>query len=161
MGQPSPARQLTGFLARYTLEIRKSAQAALRRMRQLVPGAVELVYDNYNALVIGFGPTEKTSDATFSVALYPRWVTLFFLKGVGLSDPDRVLRGSGNVVRHVVLEKATTLDQPAVRRLIAQALESARPPYSRGARRKLVIKSVSARQRPRTPPAKSARKPRG
>jgi len=50
-------------------------------MRARLPGAVELVYDNHNALAIGFGPTERASDAVFSIALFPRWVSLFFLRG--------------------------------------------------------------------------------
>jgi hypothetical protein len=68
-----------------------------------------LVYDNYNALAIGFGPTERASDVIFSIALFPRWVTLFFLHGVTLPDPYKVLRGSGKVVRHVVLQTAADL----------------------------------------------------
>src|ERR1039458_9537409 len=64
-----------------------------------LPGAVQLVYDNYNALVIGFGPSERASEASFSIVLYPRWVTLFFLQGAGLPDPRRLLKGSGKVVR--------------------------------------------------------------
>ena len=63
------------------------AKAAVARMRKYVPDAVELVYDNYNALVVGFGPTERASEAVLSIALYPRWVTLFFLQGARLSDP--------------------------------------------------------------------------
>ena len=59
----SPEVQLATFIERYTPEIGALARAVLARMRALVPGAVELVYDNYNALVIGFGPTERASDA--------------------------------------------------------------------------------------------------
>ena len=33
--------------------------------------ALELVYDNYNALAIGYAPTERTSEAIFSIALFP------------------------------------------------------------------------------------------
>ena len=29
------------------------------RMRKLVPGATELVYDNWNGLVVGFAPTAR------------------------------------------------------------------------------------------------------
>ena len=49
-------------------------------MRARLPGATELVYDTYNALAIGFGPSEKASDAIFSIVLYPRYVTLFFCR---------------------------------------------------------------------------------
>jgi len=46
-------------------------------MRTKFPRANVLVYDNYNALAIGFGPTERASDAVFSIAPFPRWVSLF------------------------------------------------------------------------------------
>ena len=119
MKDQSPEEQLTGFIGKYTPEIGILAQTVLAKMRAHLPGAIELVYDNYNALVIGFGPTERTSDAVFSIALYPRWVTLFFLQGVGLPDPQKLLKGSGKIVRHIVLKEATDLDKPAVQKLMA------------------------------------------
>ena len=36
-----------------------------QEMRAIVPGAIELVYDNYNALVIGFGPTKRAAMRSF------------------------------------------------------------------------------------------------
>jgi hypothetical protein len=145
---PSPAQQLRAFIAKYTPPIGAAARSALATMRKRLPGAVELVYDNYNALAIGFGPTERASDAIFSIAVYPRWVSLFFLQGATLSDPQKMLKGSGSRVRHVVLEEGT-LEKPAVRELMAQALRKARKPLDGKAPRRLVIKSVSAKQRPR------------
>src|SRR5580658_3258131 len=105
-------RQLAGFMAKYTDEVASLAEAILGEMRRLYPTALELVYDNYNALAIGFGPSERASEAIFSIALFPRWVSLFFLKGVGLPDPDKKLQGSGNVAKHIRLPSAATLDEP-------------------------------------------------
>ena len=110
-----------------------------------------MVYDNYNALVIGFGPTERASEAIFSIALYPRWVTLFFLNGKGLPDPQKLLKGSGARVRHIVLEDAAALDKPAVQALMRVALERSLAQFFNIRRRRLVIKSISAKQRPRRP----------
>jgi hypothetical protein len=114
--------QLRTFIARYTPDIGTLAKDALKKLRVRLPGAIELVYDNYNALVIGFGPSERAYEAIFSVALYPRWVTLFFLNGKGLPDPEKILRGSGVRVKYVVLDDKTTLDKPAVRALMQAAL---------------------------------------
>ncbi len=149
MSDPSPETQLIAFMGKYTPEIQSVAEAALAKMRTLVPGAIELVYDNYNALVIGFSSTERASDAIVSIALYPRWVSLFFLNGASLPDPARILKGSGNVVRHIVLHDASDLDAPPVRVLIGAALNAAPTPFDPTARRPMVISSVSARQRPR------------
>ncbi len=144
-------RQLAGFMARYDRPIAALARSALARLRKRVRGATELVYDNYNALVIGFGPDERPSDAILSLALYPRWVTLFFLQGAGVPDPARRLRGAGSRVRSLVLARAADIDDPEVVALIGAALARAKPPIDPAARRRLVIRSVSARQRPRRP----------
>jgi hypothetical protein len=71
--------QLASFLAKYTPEMEARATSILSRMSQLLPGAVQMVYDNYNALAIAYGPSEKVSDAIFSIAVYPR--LLFTLAG--------------------------------------------------------------------------------
>jgi hypothetical protein len=147
-----PKQALDGFLAKYDPAIAKTARQALTAMRKLLPGAVELVYDNYNALAIGFAATERASDAVMSIALFPRWVSLFFLNGAGLTDPTRRLKGSGSRVRHIVLENgAATLAEPAVRDLIRQAIATADPPLPQAGKGKIIIKSISARQRPRRP----------
>ena len=148
----SPEAKLDVFLAKFLPEVEDTARQALKKMRARLPGAIELVYDNYNALAIGFAPSERASDAIFSVALYPRWVSLFFLmNGTKLRDPERYLKGSGTKVRHIVLRTAATLDDSAVEDLMAQALELSPKQIDAAQPRRLIIKSVSAKQRPRRP----------
>ena len=144
-------KQLTGFMKKYDPALAALAKAALAKMRKRVPGAIELVYDNYNALVIGFGPTKRASEAVLSIALYPRWVNLFFLQGARLADPLGLLQGEGARVRRVLLRDAAVLDEPGVKALIAQAVAASRIPFPGKRRRRMVLRSVSARQRPRRP----------
>jgi hypothetical protein len=148
----SPAEiQLAGFLAKFTPEMAALAEAVLRKMRARLPGAMELVYDNYNALVIGFGPSERASEAMFSIAVYPRWVNLFFLEGVALPDPHKILKGAGKQVRSIMIKDAAELDKPAVRALMTAALKNADKPLDPKARPQTVIRAVAAKQRPRRP----------
>jgi len=147
----SPERQLASFIAKYTPAIATLAHAVLATMRARLPGAVELVYDNYNALAIAFGPTERTAEAIFSITVYPRWTSLFFVHGTDLPDPHKLLKGSGTTIRHIVLTDAAMLDTPAVRSLMARALERAATPLDSTRPNRVVIKSVSAKQRPRRP----------
>jgi hypothetical protein len=147
----APEEQLAGFIAKYTPEIGALGQATLAKMRERLPAAIELVYDNYNALAIGFGPTERASDAIFSIALYPRWVSLFFLRGADLADPQELLKGSGKQVRYIVLESAADLDKPAIKALMKRALERCDKPINGAAPGRIIIKSISAKQRPRRP----------
>lgn len=144
-------QQLDTFLAKFTPEVAATARRALIKMRKRLPGAVEIVYDNYNALAIGFGPSERASEAIFSIALYPRYVSLFFLQGAKLSDPHRRLQGSGNVVRYIKLNDLDVLDEANVRSLMDEALRNTKVPIDPKKRRQMIIKSVSAKQRPRRP----------
>lgn len=139
------------FIAKYSPEIGDFARETLAKLRSRLPPAFEMVYDNYNALAIGFSPTERVSDAVFSIALYPSWVSLFFLQGADLVDPNGLLRGAGSTVRHIRLKDPNDLDSPMVEDLIGRALEGARVPFSGDGPRRMIIKSVSAKQRQRRP----------
>jgi hypothetical protein len=144
--------QLASFLAKFTPEVAALARSILAAMRTRYPTAIELVYDNYNALAIGFGPTDKTSQAIFSIAVFPRWVSLFFLQGKQLPDPDGILQGSGNVARHIRLPSAGRLDELSVKKMMEEATARAPVPFSTEGTARLIIKSISAKQRPRRPP---------
>ena len=143
----SAERQLEEFLSRYTAEVRALAEAALAKMRERLPGAVQIVYDNYNALVVGFGPSERASEAAFSIAVYPKTVRLFFLRGKELPDPKGLLEGEGSRVRSVVVESAADLDRAPLRALMKAALKA--QPIDPAGQGRLVIRSISKKQRPR------------
>jgi hypothetical protein len=147
----TPTQELAGFLAKYDPAVATTARAALARLRKRLPGATEIVYDNYNALAVGFGPGDRASEAIFSIAVFPRWVSLFFLQGARLKDPAKLLKGSGTRVRHIVLGNARDIGSQDVDALIAAALALAVRPVNATAKRQLIIKSVSAKQRPRRP----------
>ena len=141
--------QLDGFLDKYAPDTAAQARAALAKMKARLPGATMLVYDNYNALVIGFGATDKPSKAVLSLAVFPRHVTLCFIHGKGLPDPHALLQGEGNQVRSLRLASAETLDDPRVEALISEAAVRSEPPFDPAAAQPLIIRSVSAKQRPR------------
>jgi hypothetical protein len=157
LSESEAKRQLDSFLAKYDPEVESFARRALAKMRKLVKGAIEMVYDNYNWLVIGFCPTDRPSEAIFSIVMPPGRVTLCFLQGAGLPDPAKRLQGTGHVVRNIRLydagqPDAKVLDDPEVLSLINVALNRAKVPMLAGARRKLIIRSISVKQRPRRLP---------
>jgi hypothetical protein len=147
----NPKKQLDSFLAKYNPEIAARARQALKKLRDRLKGSIEMVYDNYYALVIGFVPNERPSDAIFSIALYPDHVTLCFLQGATIPDPQGRLAGNGNLVRHVRLQSAATLDDPEIVSLMNAALNRAKVPLDPKQPRRLIIKAISPKQRPRRP----------
>lgn len=145
----TPQQQLDGFLDKFAPDIAAHARAVLDRVRPFAPGATELVYDNYHALVVSFGATTRAADAVLSVAVYPRWVTLFFMQGVALDDPFQLLHGTGSTVRGVRIKELAQFDDEHLQMLIEAAVAMAATPLDEHGERRLVIKSVSERQRPR------------
>ena len=119
--------QLDTFLAKYSPDVASDARRALAFLDKRLPTATRLVYDNYNALVVGFGTSDKVGDIILSIALYPRYVTLFFLRGTRLPDPHGLLEGSGSTVRGVRLTPISRLETPEVGALIDAAVANASP----------------------------------
>lgn len=147
----SDSRRVAGFIAKFDPAIAKLVRAARAKLRKRFPTAIELVYDNYNALAIGFGPTERTSDAILSLAVYARGVNLYFLHGASLPDKDGLLEGNGKQGRFFRLTSASQLDDPELAALIGVAVAHGRVPLASRGRGHTIVKSVSAKQVPRRP----------
>lgn len=146
----TPQEQLDGFIDKFTPDIAATIRRAVAMVSARLPGAAILVYDNYNALAIGFGASDKMRSIVCSVAGYPRWVSLFLANGPALPDPDGLLEGGGNTVRHVKLT-GDRIESPAVAALIDAAASRVAVPIDPAGEGRLIIKSVSAKQRPRRP----------
>ena len=118
-------------------------------VRKRLPAANELVYDNYNFFVIGYCSTEKPSDCIVSIAAGANGVGLSFYHGASLPDPRKLLLGGGSQNRFIRIESVATLNNPGVEELIAAAIAQAEKPLPASRRGRLIIRSVSKKQRPR------------
>ena len=140
-------KQLKDFIAKFDPPNQALIRAVRQAMRAWLPGAWELVYDNYNFFVIGYSPTERPSDLLFSIAAAANGVSLFFAQGRKLADPKGMLEGEGKQVRFIRLRSANDLDRAEVKALMAAQVKLGKPIDP--AAGKLVIRSISAKQRPR------------
>jgi hypothetical protein len=145
----SPSRQVEGFISKFDPAIAKLARLVRKEMRKRFPSAVELVYDNYNALAIGFGATERVSDVIVSVAVYARGVNLYFMYGRSLPDPQKLLQGQGNQGAFIRVDNIEVLEEPGVKALLEAATKHAKPPLPAKGHGYTVVKSISKKQRPR------------
>jgi hypothetical protein len=148
-------KQIAAFVGKYTPQLAAALEASRSRLRAMFPRGFELVYDNYNALVFGFSSTDRASGAIVSIVGYPRWLTLFFLDGARLFDPHALLKGDGKQVRGITLNAPGELDSPAVKALLKQALAPHAAAFAAAPPLTTVVKSISAKQRSRRPPAKA------
>jgi hypothetical protein len=150
----SPAKQVDGFIAKFDPAMGKLIRLIRAALRKRFPTAVELVYDNYNFFVIGYSPTERPTDYIVSLAANAKGVGLSFNHGATLPDPTKILLGAGKQNRFIRLPNAAALATPEVEALLRAAIAQAKslPATDRG---QTIIRSVSAKQRPRKLPASS------
>jgi hypothetical protein len=142
-------QQLKGFIAKFEPAKQTLIRAVRRAVRRRMPTAHEMVYDNYNFFVIGYGPTERPSDALVSIVADANGVGLCFIHGAKLPDPKGVLLGAGKQTRFVRLPSAAALAQPPMAALVTAAVAQSAVPLPTRGRGRLIIRSVSAKQRPR------------
>jgi len=144
--------QLRAFIAKFGADDQRLIRAVRTAMRKRLPTANELVWDNYNFFVIGYSPTERPTDSVFSIAARANGLGICFIQGAKLADPKGLLVGSGKQTRFIRVESASQLVHPDVEALMKQAVSAAKIPFPTSGRSKLIIRSVSAKQRPRRRP---------
>ena len=146
----SAAKQLADIIAKLDPTIRKLTRTCRAVLRKRLPTAIELVYDNFHALAIGYSPTEKMSDCILSLVIHPRDVSLSFFYGATLPDPQGILEGSGDQNRFVRLEDASALLRPDVEALVQAAIARSQAPLPSSGGGYTVIKAVSVGQHSRS-----------
>ncbi len=141
--------ELRSFIEKFDAKDQRLIRTVRSAVRKRFPTANELVYDNYNFFVIGYSPTERPSDAIVSIAARANGVGLCFIHGASLPDPKKLLLGAGTQTRFIRLDSAGRLADPEVEALVAAAIARAARPLPSSGRGRLIIRSVSAKQRPR------------
>ena len=132
--------QLTAIIDARPPDMAKLTKAVLAKVRERIPGSIEMVYDKKNSLVIGFCSAERASNVINSIAVYSKWINLYFFEGDTLLDPEGLLQGTGSMVRSIRVTDAADLDRPAVKALMAEARKCAEPPLDPKAKRKVLLK---------------------
>jgi hypothetical protein len=149
----NPETQLASYFAKYEPAMAKLGKTLRAKLRDRLPGLFEVVYvyENQNALVISYSPTENGYDGVCSFGLYPSSVKLFFTQGAQLSksDPNKLLHGSGKTVRHVELKTAADFDRAEIVALMAAALKLANVRLKANAKGAVIIRAEAQKQRAR------------
>ena len=145
--------QLASFFAKYEPAMAKLGKALRAKLRARLPGLFEIVYvyENQNALVISYSPTEQGYEGLCGISLNPDCVKLFFGQGAQLSksDPNKLLQGSGKTVRHVVLNAVADFDRAEIEVLMAAAVKLAKLRLDASAKGSVIIKAEAQKQRAR------------
>jgi hypothetical protein len=137
--------QLAGYFATCEPAMAKLGKALRAKLRARLPGLFEIVYvyENQNALVISYSPTERGYEGVCSISVYPSVVKLGFGKGAELSksDPNRLLQGQGKTI--------ADFDRAEIEALIADAVKLAKLRLDPNAKGAVIIKAEAQKQRAR------------
>lgn len=91
---------------------------------ELYPECNELVYHTH-ALTAVFSISDKLSDAFCMLPIYTKHLNLGFNKGTLLNDPDKLLTGTGNLIRHIDIKKPADYRNSKVKALLQEAIDFA------------------------------------
>lgn len=91
---------------------------------EIYPDSNELIYHTH-ALTAVFSISDKLSDAFCMLPIYTNHLNLGFNKGTLLQDPHKLLKGIGNLIRHIDVKKASDYRNPEVKALVQEAVDFA------------------------------------
>lgn len=90
----------------------------------IFPDSNELLYRTH-ALTAVFSISDKLSDAFCMIPIYTNHLNLGFNKGTLLTDPHKLLTGTGNLIRHIPVAIPKDYRNKKVKDLIQNAVDVA------------------------------------
>jgi len=102
-------KELMTYLKPFKAEVRELVLWLREFVWDLYPTANELIYDNYNALAIGWSPTDRVGHSFCNVSIMRtnQSIQFGFYWGNDIADPEKRLVGSGKQYRYLVVSNRT------------------------------------------------------
>jgi len=116
-------RDLLNFLKPFDNEINEIVIWLRDFIWDLYPDSNELIYDNYNALAVGWSPTDKVGNTFCSIAVgrTSKNIHFGFYWGNELSDPEKKLLGQGNQYRYILVKSRSGFPKAYIKKLLKEA----------------------------------------
>jgi len=89
----------------------------------LYPKSNELIYDNYNALAVGWSPTDRVGHTFCSIAVGRTSMNIHFgfYWGSEIGDPEKKLLGQGNQYRYILVKNKRDFPKNYITKLMKEA----------------------------------------
>ena len=101
-------------------KVRELAIRAKALILEVRPEVVEVAWPRQRIAGYGVGP-KKMSEQFCYIAVFKDRINLGFYYGAELPDPEGLLEGTGELLRHVKISALEQLEDPALRRLLEAA----------------------------------------
>jgi hypothetical protein len=121
-------QDLLHFLSNFPPEVQEKVLWLRDFVWDRYPQANELIYDNYNALAIGWSVTEKLGQTFCSIAAYRAKnhnIHFGFYWGAELSDPQKMLLGNGKQYRYIQVDNLVAFPETYIKQLITEGYDNA------------------------------------
>jgi hypothetical protein len=156
-------KDLFEFLKPFSREIIERALWLREFIWDLYPQTNELIYDNYNALAVGWSPTDRVGHTFCSIAVgrTSNNVHFGFYWGSEISDPGKILLGEGNQYRYILVPDTNKFPRAYIKKLVRQAYANSlakvkdKKQIMSG---QTIVKSVSVKKREKKPKAVKTKK---
>ena len=145
-------KDLVKFLKPFNKDITERALWLREFIWNLYPQTNELIYDNYNALAVGWSPTDRVGHTFCSIAVgrTSNNVHFGFYWGNELADPDKILLGDGNQYRYILVPDENNFPKAYIEKLVKEAYANSlakvkdRKQIMNG---QTIVKSISSKKR--------------
>lgn len=127
MGEADQRESFARILEGYDPAIGELAWQARALMYDVMPRVVEVVWEHQQIAGYGTGP-KKMSEQYCYITAQKKHVNLGFYYGAELPDPENLLEGTGQLMRHIKLRSIEDVQRPAVRTLVEVASTHRVPP---------------------------------
>lgn len=115
-------KDLTKFLQPFSKEIQELAMWLREFIWDLYPNTNELIYDNYNAVAVGWSPTDRVGHTFCSIAVGSnKYVHFGFYWGSQIADPEKMLLGKGNQYRYIIVNNKDDFPKTYIKKLLKEA----------------------------------------
>ena len=142
---------LVKFLLPFNNDIRELALWLREFIWDLYPNTNELIYDNYNAVALGWSPSDRVSDTFCSIAVGTnKYVHFGFYWGSRISDPEKKLLGEGNQYRYITVRDKVDFPKTYMKKLMKEAYAYSLNRVKKGQalpEGQTIVKSISPKKR--------------
>jgi hypothetical protein len=119
-----PPKDLLDLLKPYDRGIQELTLGLRELVLEEMAPCCEYIVEVYIVSIL-YGPTHRMKDGICYIGVIKDHVNLGFHRGGELSDPERILEGTGKQMRHIKIRNMSDLDRPAVRAYLQEACERA------------------------------------
>lgn len=143
-------KDLKKFLKPYPKKVQETVLWLRDFAWELYPNCNELIYDNYNAVALGWSTSDKLGDTFCSIAAFADYAHFGFYWGNQIADPEKKLSGNGNQYRYIKVIDPKDFPKTYIKKLLKEAYANSMAKLKTGKQvlqGATIVKSISAKKK--------------